>query len=581
MAADMASRDGVSRNSAARGNRARAYAPESATEAVDMLLASLDYLAGAEWRLLGGRVQRSALRGLGTAHSMWTAAHASALLALDADGAYADEGHPSAHAWLRHQGKMTKRAASDLSTSADRQLQHPLLATALREGWLSDSWARQLARWTTRLPEGEVMRADKILLDGVRAGLPLYPDIARLAEAIHQAIRGQEPDPDDDPDDGFADRDVTLRTTIGGAGRMTGDLSATCAALLGQVFETFGKSGGSGDFRTPGERNHDALEQALRLSLGHPDIPQSGGMKTRAMAVMSLADLLSLDGSSALCEAWLSARAGQPGWFFGPAAQAAACNGQVSPVVTGTPDWDVLSDMADVFLAAHGIVSHRDREGGDYGHATSQQPDASPGRGEQPARPCSCTCGRCDCLPLPGPRGPLSPAARVALERTLLAMAIRALSGPSGLAGFLRTSLLGRPFNGTSLILDAGDTDDIPDHIRRAVILRDKHCQWPGGCDQPASRCEPHHVRPRHEGGETSLENLRLYCHAHHHVFIHRLSWKITHHPDGSRDATSPSGWTIRSHAPPVPLSELNRPDLAASRCRYALSDDVGAPGTS
>jgi hypothetical protein len=238
-------------------------------------------------------------------------------------------------------------------------------------------------------------------------------------------------------------------------------------------------------------------------------------MKTRAMAVMSLADLLNLDGASALCDAWLAARAGEPGWFFGPAAQVAACSGQVSPVVTGTPDWDVLSEMADVFLIAHGIGTRS---------------------GNAPARL----------------QGPLSPAARIALERTLLAMAIRALSGPHGLAGFLRTNLLGRPFNGASLILDAGDTDDIPDHIRRAVLLRDKHCQWPGGCDQPASRCEPHHLRPRCEGGETSVENLRLYCHSHHHVFIHRLGWKIIHHPDGSRDATGPNGWVVRSHDPPT-----------------------------
>jgi hypothetical protein len=482
------------------GAPGRAYEPGSTDEALDMLLASLDYLAEADWRLLGGKAQRAGLRGLGAAHSKWTVAHSSALSALDADGAYAAEGHPSAQAWLRHQGKMTKRAAAELGKSVERLVRHPLLAGALRDGWLSESWARQLASWTSRLPEGEVTRADKILLDAVRASLPLYPDIARLAQAMWEAIKGQESDSGDD--DGFADRDIKLRTTLGGAGRLAGDLSASCATLLARVFETFGKPAGRGDLRTPGERNHDALEEALRLSLGNPDAPPSGRIKTRAMAVMTLADLLNLDGASNVCDAWLAARAGEPGWFFGPAAQAAACNGQVSPVVTGTPDWAVLSDMADVFLA-HG--NHR----------------------------------------------PLSSAARIALERTLLAMAIRALSGPGGLAGFLRTSLLGRPFNGASLILDAGDTDDIPAHIRRAVILRDGHCQWPGGCDQPASRCEPHHLRPRCEGGESSAENLYLYCFAHHHVFIHRLGWKVIHHPDGSREAIGPNGWLVRSHDPP------------------------------
>jgi len=481
-------------------------APASADEAVDMLLASLDFLAGADWRQLGGRAQRSGLRALGVARSRWTAAHAAALRALEEGGGYAAEGHPSAQAWLRHQGKMTRRAATDLASAADRCQGHPLLAAALREGWLSESWARQLAAWTSRLPGGEVMKADRILLDAARAGLPLYPGIARLAQAIYETVHGGQPGPGD-PGDGLADRNLKLRTTLGGAGHLAGDLSASCAALLAQVLETFGKPAGRGDLRTPGERSHDALEEALRLSLGHPGVPPSGGVKTRAVAVMSLADLLSLDGAGALCDAWLAARAGEPGWLSGDAARAAACTAQVSPIVTGTPDWDVISDMADVFLAAHGL-------------------DAGSHHGQQ--------------------------AGRVALEQALLAMAIRALSGPGGLAGFLRTNLLGRPFNGASLILDAGDTDAIPAHIRRAVALRDGHCQWPGGCDRPASHCEPHHLRPRCEGGDTSVENLRLYCFAHHHVFIHRLGWKVTHHPDGSRTATSPNGWTIRSHDPPV-----------------------------
>jgi hypothetical protein len=282
--------------------------------------------------------------------------------------------------------------------------------------------------------------------------------------------------------------------------------------LLAKVFDAFGKPVGQGDLRTQAQRNHDALETALGLSLGVPDIPQSGGMKTQALVVISLADLIRMDGGSALVATWLSAqdekirnatltaRAGETGWLAGAGAEAAACAAQITPVVTGTPDWDVISSMADTFLDAHDI------------------------------------------------HGPLSPEARLALERTLLAMAIKALSGPEGLAGFLRARLLGRPFSGASLPLDLGDTDHIPDYLRRAVILRDRHCQWPGGCDQPASRCEPHHRRPRFEGGETSLENIDLYCLAHHHIFIHRLGWKVITHPDGTRTAISPQGKTIHGH---------------------------------
>lgn len=516
-----------------------AAGPSNVDEALAMLHAAADHLAGADWAGLGGYGQGMALRSLGAITSTLTVAHAEALSALDTGGGYAADGHPSTRSWLKFQTRVTGPAARELDLWPRRLAAHPMLRDALAAREVSPSWARQFAEWNDRLPAGQVDAADKILLDAARAGLDLKPDIARLAHAIFEAIRSQRPD-DDGPDDGFADRGVRLGTTIGGAGKLNGDLSAQCAALLEKAFAAFGKNAGPDDLRNPGQRNHDALETALRLALGVPDIPGSSGMKTRAIVVMSLADLLQMEGASALQDAWLTARAGEPGWFFGPGAHAAACSAQITPAVAGAPDWDVLSDMADIFLSAHGAVSAP--AAGDGGRQNAGQGHGS----------CECTCRKCDCPPAGRP-GPLSPVARLALERTLLAMAARALSGPQGLAGFLRASLLGRPFAGTSLVLDVGDTDDVPDHLRRAVIVRDQHCQWPGGCDRPASQCEPHHLRHRAHGGETSLENLKLLCLAHHHHFIHRLGWQIVVHPDGSSDAISPRGRVIRGHGPRAP----------------------------
>ncbi len=496
--------------------------PTSTDEALTMLHASLDHLTGCvDWKALGAAAQAEALRSLQAAQSKWAVAHAEALFALDACGGYSIEGHPTVQTWLRHSCRMTKKAAADLWKSGACMLKpHWLLRDAMAAGEISESWARQFAKWNDRLPDEEKAKADQILLDAARDGLSLDPDIARIAEAIFEAVMGQRPDPDPGGD-GFKDRDVRMGTTLGGAGKLSGDLSAPCAALLAKVFEAFGKPVDRDDIRSQGQRNHDALETALRLGLGVPDVPGSGGMKTRAMVIVTLADLLMMDGASVLVDewlaaqdvrlrnSWLTAKAGETGWLTGAQAQAAACAAHVTPVVTGTPDWDVIADMADVFLDAHGIGGHG-----------------------------------------LGPRGPLSPEARLALERTLLAMAVNAVSGPEGLAGFLRARLLARPFNAASLPLDIGDTDQIPDHLRRAVIMRDKHCQWPGGCDRPASQCEPHHLRPRHGGGETSLQNLKAFCHIHHHVYIHRLGWKIIPHPDGTITGISPHGKVIHSHGP-------------------------------
>jgi hypothetical protein len=213
--------------------------------------------------------------------------------------------------------------------------EHPLLRDALADGEISESWAGQFARWNDRLPAREMDKADGILLGAARDGLSLRPDIARLAQVIYEAVMGQMPSPDGDGDG--RDRDLRLATTIGGAGKLHGDLSPRCAALLEQVLAAFGKRVGPDDLRSQGERNHDALETALRLSLGTPDVPQSGGMKTQGLVIMTLGDLLRMDGASVLVSEWLAAqdeklrnalltaKAGEPGWLAGDDAAAAGC----------------------------------------------------------------------------------------------------------------------------------------------------------------------------------------------------------------------------------------------------------------
>jgi hypothetical protein len=137
------------------------------------------------------------------------------------------------------------------------------------------------------------------------------------------------------------------------------------------------------------------------------------------------------------------------------------------------------------------------------------------------------------------------------LEHQILGKILDVVSGPGGAASFLRRNMLGKGLNGPSLPLDVGQTDDIPVHLRRLVALRGQTCQFPGGCDQPAAGCEPHHVIHRRDGGRTSLANLKDYCWWHHHVVLHELGWTLTVRPDGTSQVQSPTGKIIRSHGPP------------------------------
>ena len=56
------------------------------------------------------------------------------------------------------------------------------------------------------------------------------------------------------------------------------------------------------------------------------------------------------------------------------------------------------------------------------------------------------------------------------------------LSGPGGLASFLRRRELGARLGGPSLPLDIGYSETVPAGIRNAVILRDHH---PAGVANP------------------------------------------------------------------------------------------------
>ena len=55
----------------------------------------------------------------------------------------------------------------------------------------------------------------------------------------------------------------------------------------------------------------------------------------------------------------------------------------------------------------------------------------------------------------------------------------------------------------------------LPASVRRALNLRDQHCQGPG-CTMPADLCTPHHERHWVDGGDHRLSNLTLYCDFHH-----------------------------------------------------------------
>ena len=151
--------------------------------------------------------------------------------------------------------------------------------------------------------------------------------------------------------------------------------------------------------------------------------------------------------------------------------------------------------------------------------------------------------------------------AQEAIEQAVIGKAIDLLSGPGGLASFLRRRQLGARLAGPSLPLDVGYAQTVPAGIRNAVILRDQRCRWAGGCNQPAAACEVHHVKHKANGGKTSTKECVLLCFYHHQVMIHRQGWTLVLNPDGTTTAWNKDRTKmLHSHGPPARGKNEARP---------------------
>ena len=102
-------------------------------------------------------------------------------------------------------------------------------------------------------------------------------------------------------------------------------------------------------------------------------------------------------------------------------------------------------------------------------------------------------------------------------------------------------------------------TRSIPPAVRRALLSRDRGCRFPG-C--PAThRLHGHHVKHWANGGETSLDNLVLFCPVHHRL-VHEGGFDVQRLDDGAFRFTNPHGLTIR----PPKRPETSSPDTIVIR---------------
>jgi Domain of unknown function (DUF222) len=550
--------------------------PATWAQAQAMLDDAIRFMAAEDTAGLPAEAAAERLRALECHDAVEAAVRGRLLAGFSAqDGPVAD-GHRSIRAWLVHGTRVTRGQAAEHQAVQALAEHHPALNAALAEGGpLSKSEALLLAKWTRSIPAEYRGEAEDLLVAAAGRGVDL-----RGLGALCAEIRARTAEADPDGRDPGLDRGLSLHTTLDGAGVVRGDLTPECSAMVQSVLDALSAPQGSGDQRTRAQRYHDGLAEAMKRLLASDLLPQRAGQPVKALVHIYFAELLERDGDGVLQDKWIgeyrarwaahrAANSVSPGdggaWLEGDAARAIAVDAMIIPVVTADIDPAAIDDLIALCVELHELRTQPNPVGAP---ASAEVPAAADPEVLAPASGAGPDHGLpAGLITAAGRRAQLTTSAADALaelEHQILAKILDVVSGPGGAASFLRRNLLGKPLAGPSLPLDVGRTDDIPLHLRRLVSLRDQRCQYPGGCDQPAAQCEPHHVVHRKDGGTTSLPNLKNYCFWHHHVVLHELGWTLTVHPDGTSQVTSPDGKTIHSHAPPPAPGEPARPSSGA-----------------
>ena len=263
-----------------------------------------------------------------------------------------------------------------------------------------------------------------------------------IAGVALEQWRASRPDADED---GFDDRYVQAGTTFGGAGVIRGNLTPECAAAVQAVLEALGKKAGAEDTRTEGQRFHDALQQGCELLIGAKMVPDRAGADTHVAVHIPFPELRQRPGAPEAEEVWLRGTAGEPGYLTGRTPRrppATRSPNRWSPG-TRTCGWSTRSSR--LALAAAGItLDGADPDPAGDGDDDDAGPDDTSDGGHRSwgiagGGPRAASRARSRA------RERFTPDAAQALRYAIARLAIDFVSGPAGLAGWLRTTLLAPP----------------------------------------------------------------------------------------------------------------------------------------
>jgi Domain of unknown function (DUF222) len=471
-------------------------APGNETEALAMTRTGLRYLYGLDPVEMSAGQRERVLDGLEQADAIEAAVRGRVLAVFDGQQDSQGFGYQNAKALMVHGHRIDKKTADAHLADANIARDWPQINAALAEGdVISEPWVLALRAQLGKIPAEARERTEEILVQAARDGADL-----RMLAQILAAILAETAPPDPDEDESkLADRWVRLETTMDGAGLLKGYLSPVCAAMFQALLDSLNAKTGPGDHRTQGVRDHDAVDQGLRLLLGSGKLPSRNGQPVKALVTIGFSQLCQLTGAPALIQAWITgtlvqraaylagntvSRGDGGTWLSDAEIPGVLGDAMIIPVVSAVPDPAALQLLIELCIQ-YGRT--RDTAPGQAGDGTADagadgtDRTAGAGRTGGAAGAAAAEAHRAGVLAM--------------LEHGILAQLIAVVSGPEGIASLLRTQLAGRGLDGPSLPLDTGAARTIPPHLRRLITLRDQgSCAWPGGCSQPACATEPHYA---------------------------------------------------------------------------------------
>ena len=468
------------------------------------ILRALGTVADSDWHTLGGQRAHEALDVLETIERRLAAVRADVVNTIDSDGLWALDGQRTFRSWLQERTGTTPAAAS-------RQVRHsralrdllPLTHQALADGSISQEHVAALVREATVTDRLRAQLSDATMGEAF---------LVEQAQAMHAgsftklvktwAVQADPEAADRNWRDSGAKEELTLSPTLDGF-HVAGWLSQVSGQVVQTALAAHMGRKGKDDERTPAQRRAAAL-----VSLAHQSL-DLGEQQSHARIRPHLTVTVSWETFEALV----------------------AASGSVIPPRRSdgrphNPDSSMSFD-ADSTLTALGGP----RDPGAQGNLFHLSDDARQWLADwQP--------GQDVVIPAAIDYGSLTGVEPATLEDG-------APVAPSLLARLACDSSLSRVvFGPESTILDVGREKRIfPANMVKAIVARDRHCQYPG-CDEPPGFGEIHHALQWYrDQGPTSVEHGILLC-WNHHDWVHAQGITIVR-SDGAWYFHNRHGWLI------------------------------------